>query len=87
MPRLSLLPRDRTFFDLFGKAGQNALQAARLLAQMMQRAHVDLVDVGPLLAIDLDADEQLVHHVGNASVLETLVRHDVTPVARGIADG
>ena len=31
MPRLSLLPRDRTFFDLFSKAGHNALNAARLL--------------------------------------------------------
>ena len=35
MPRLSLLPRDRTFFDLFIQAGQNALQAARMLDQMM----------------------------------------------------
>ena len=33
--RLSLLPRDRTFFDLFIEAGQNSLQAARLLDQMM----------------------------------------------------
>ena len=35
MPRLSLLPRDRTFFDLFSKAGHNALNAARLLDKMM----------------------------------------------------
>ena len=33
--RLSLLPRDRTFFDLFIEAGQNTLQASRLLDQMM----------------------------------------------------
>jgi len=33
--RLSLLPRDRTFFDLFIEAGQNALQAARLLDEMI----------------------------------------------------
>jgi predicted phosphate transport protein (TIGR00153 family) len=33
--RLSLLPRDRTFFDLFIEAGQNTLQAAGLLDQMM----------------------------------------------------
>jgi predicted phosphate transport protein (TIGR00153 family) len=33
--RLSLLPRDRTFFDFFAEAGQNALHAARLLDQMM----------------------------------------------------
>jgi uncharacterized protein len=35
MPRLSLLPRDRTFFDLFSEAGQNALRSARLLDEMM----------------------------------------------------
>ena len=35
MARLSLLPRDRTFFDLFIEAGQNALQAARLLDEMI----------------------------------------------------
>jgi uncharacterized protein len=33
--RLSLLPRDSTFFDLFAEAGQNTLHAARLLDRMM----------------------------------------------------
>jgi predicted phosphate transport protein (TIGR00153 family) len=33
--RFSLLPRDRTFFDLFIQAGQNSLRAARLLDDMM----------------------------------------------------
>jgi predicted phosphate transport protein (TIGR00153 family) len=33
--RFSLLPRDRTFFDLFIEAGQNTVHAARLLDQMM----------------------------------------------------
>jgi uncharacterized protein len=37
MPRLSLLPRDRTFFDLFIEAGSNTLHAARLLDEMMRR--------------------------------------------------
>ena len=35
MARLSLLPRDRTFFDLFIEAGQNTVHAARLLDEMM----------------------------------------------------
>ena len=35
MPRLSLLPRDRTFFDLFIEAGRNSVHAARLLDEMM----------------------------------------------------
>jgi uncharacterized protein len=35
MARLSLLPRDRSFFDLFIEAGQNTVKASRLLDQMM----------------------------------------------------
>jgi uncharacterized protein len=34
--RFSLLPRDRTFFDLFIEAGRNSVHAARLLDEMMQ---------------------------------------------------
>ena len=37
MARLSLLPRDRTFFDLFIEEGQNTVRAARLLDQMMSK--------------------------------------------------
>jgi uncharacterized protein len=33
--RLSLLPRDRTFFDLFIQAGHNTVRTTRLLDQMM----------------------------------------------------
>jgi uncharacterized protein len=33
--RFSLLPRDRTFFDLFIEAGQNNVHASRLLDRMM----------------------------------------------------
>jgi predicted phosphate transport protein (TIGR00153 family) len=35
LARFSLLPRDRTFFDLFIEAGQNTVNAARLLDRMM----------------------------------------------------
>lgn len=35
MARLSLLPRDRTFFDLFIEAGQNTVRTAKLLDEMM----------------------------------------------------
>jgi predicted phosphate transport protein (TIGR00153 family) len=37
LARFSLLPRDRTFFDLFIEAGQNSVHAARLLDQMMNQ--------------------------------------------------
>ena len=59
---------------------------AALLAHRMQRRHVERVDVRPLLAIDLDVDEQLVHQRRDRRVLERLVRHDVAPVAGGVAD-
>ena len=52
----------------------------------MQRRHVDVIDVRAFLAVDLDVDEELVHHRRDAVVLETLVRHHVTPVARSVAD-
>ena len=59
---------------------------AALLAKAVQGAHVDGVDVGALLAVDLDVDEQLVHDRGDGRILEALVRHDVAPVAGGVAD-
>ncbi len=37
LARFSLLPRDRTFFDLFLEAGQNSVHAARLLDRMMNQ--------------------------------------------------
>ena len=37
--------------------------------------------VGPLFAVDLDVDEQLVHDRGGAAFLETFVGHNMTPVA------
>ena len=48
--------------------------------------HVHAVDVRPLLAVELDGDEIAVEHVRDAPVLERLVRHDVAPVARRVAD-
>jgi predicted phosphate transport protein (TIGR00153 family) len=37
LARFSLLPRDRTFFDLFIEAGQNTVHAATLLDRMMRK--------------------------------------------------
>jgi uncharacterized protein len=34
---ISLVPRDRVFFDLFVEAGENTLRAARLLKQMLEK--------------------------------------------------
>ena len=52
----------------------------------LHRVHVDLIQVGPLLAVHLDADEVLVQQPGNLGVLEALVGHHVAPMAGGVAD-
>ena len=49
--------------------------------------HVDAVDVGALLTVDLDGDEEFVHFAGDGVVLERFALHDVAPVAGGVADG
>ena len=46
---------------------------------------IDVVEVGALLAIDLDVDEALVHQARDGGILERFVRHHVTPVTRGVA--
>ena len=48
--------------------------------------HVDVVEVGALLAVHLDGDEVLVHERGDLFVLEGLALHHVAPVAGGVAD-
>ena len=54
--------------------------------QEMADGHVDLVHVGALLAVDLDADECLVQESRDLRVLERFVRHHVAPVAGRIPD-
>ena len=59
---------------------------AALAGHRHGRVHVERVDVGPLLAVDLHVDEALVHERRGRSVLERLVRHHVAPVAGAVAD-
>ncbi len=59
--------------------------AARLI-ERLHGGHVDRVDVGPLFAVDLDADVVAVHEGGDLFVLERLGLHHVAPVAGGVAD-
>ena len=59
---------------------------AALAGHRLHRLHVDRVDVGALLAVDLDVDEVLVHVGGGLGVLEGLALHHVAPVAGRVAD-
>ena len=71
---------------LAGGRQEHRQRPAALLAEQRQGMLVDLVEIGPLLAIDLDVDEVAVHQRGDRRVLEALVRHHVAPVAGGVAD-
>jgi predicted phosphate transport protein (TIGR00153 family) len=74
--RLSLLPRDRTFFDLFIEAGENTVQAARLLDRMM----ASWPDSGDLSQQILDAEhegDRITH-----AIVKRLNSTFVTPIDR-----
>ena len=52
----------------------------------LDRRHVDLVEVGPLLAVDLDRHEPVVQVARRRLVLERLALHHVAPVTGRVAD-
>ena len=65
---------------------EDAHRPAAAPGHRLDGIHVDRVEVGPLLAIDLDRDEAGVQIGGRRLILERLALHDVAPVARGVAD-
>jgi predicted phosphate transport protein (TIGR00153 family) len=74
--RLSLLPRDRTFFDLFIEAGENTVKASRLLDQMM----ATWPDSGDLSKQVIDAEhegDRITH-----AIVQRLNSTFVTPIDR-----
>lgn len=76
MARLSLLPRDRTFFDLFIEAGENTVKASRLLDQMM----ATWPDSGDLSKQVIDAEQEgdrITH-----AIIKRLNSTFVTPIDR-----
>ena len=76
MVRLSLLPRDRTFFDLFIEAGDNTVKASRLLDQMM----ATWPDSGDLSQQVVDAEhegDRITH-----AIVQRLNSTFVTPIDR-----
>ena len=70
---------------LFGRE-EDRHRPSALAGHRLHRLHVDLVQVRPLFAIDLDTDEIAVQAFRDRGVLETLVGHHVAPVAGRIAD-
>jgi hypothetical protein len=68
------------------RSEEHVQRPAAAETQRLHRGHVDAIDVGTLLAVDLDRHEAFVEHARDALVLERLLLHDVAPVAGGVAD-
>jgi predicted phosphate transport protein (TIGR00153 family) len=86
--RFSLLPRDRTFFDLFIEAGQNSVHAARLLDQMMNT----WPDAGSLSREILKAEQEgdrITHEIVkrlNSTFVTPIDREDIYGLATQMDD-
>ncbi len=76
MARFSLLPRDRTFFDLFIEAGQNTLRATRQLDEMMG-TWPDSKDLGREILKAEQEGDRITH-----DIIQRLNTTFVTPIDR-----
>lgn len=88
MARISLLPRDRTFFDLFLEAGQNTLHAARLLDQMMGRWPDDGGLARDILKAEQEGD-RITHDIVqrlNSTFVTPIDREDIYGLATQMDD-
>ena len=88
MARLSLLPRDRTFFDLFIEAGENTVKASRLLDRMM----TTWPDSGDLSKQVIDAEhegDRITHAIVqrlNSTFVTPIDREDIYALASSLDD-
>jgi uncharacterized protein len=88
MARLSLLPRDRTFFDLFVEAGTNTLSAARLLDQMMA-SWPDDEELGRAIFTAEHEGDRITHEIVkrlNSTFVTPMDREDIYALATQIDD-
>ncbi|HEY5332465.1 MAG TPA: DUF47 family protein [Solirubrobacterales bacterium] len=76
MPRLSPLPHDRTFFDLFIEAGNNGVHAATLLDQMMAE-WPDCGTLGEQIVESEHRGDKITH-----SIVKRLNTTEVSPIDR-----
>ena len=82
-------PREvRAAVERFAARGEeHRHRPAAATRHRLHRIHVDRIDVGAFLAVDLHVDEERVHDRCGLDVLEALVGHHVTPVACRVTDG
>lgn len=86
--RFSLLPRDRTFFDLFNEAGQNTLRAAGMLNEMMVTWPDDNGLGREILIIEQEGD-RITHDIVNrlnSTFVTPIDREDIYGLATKLDD-
>ena len=88
MARFSLLPRDRTFFDLFTEAGRNTLHAAQLLDRMMGEWPDDNGRAREILKAEQEGD-RITHDIVqrlNSTFVTPIDREDIYGLATQLDD-
>ena len=88
MARLSLLPRDSAFFELFTEAGQNTLHAAQLLDEMMHRWPDD-EGIGREVLKAEQTGDQITHEIIkrlNSTFVTPIDREDIYSLATHMDD-
>jgi predicted phosphate transport protein (TIGR00153 family) len=86
--RFSLLPRDRTFFDLFIEAGQNNVHASRLLDKMMNSWPEDEGLLKEMVAAEQEGD-RITHDIVkrlNSTFVTPIDREDIYGLATQMDD-
>lgn len=63
------------------------VRPAAALRHQLGGYHVEIIHVRALLPVDLDADDRLVHQLGDLRILEDLPFHHMAPITGGITDG
>jgi uncharacterized protein len=86
--RFSLLPRDRTFFDLFIQAGQNSVRAAKLLDEMMH-TWPESASLSREIVIAEQEGDQITHEIVkrlNTTFVTPIDREDIYALATQMDD-
>jgi uncharacterized protein Yka (UPF0111/DUF47 family) len=88
MARLSLLPKDRQFFNLFEEAGTNILHAAELLVKLM-KSWPEAGGLGREILICEQEGDRITHdiiHRLNSTSVTPLDREDIYALASALDD-
>jgi uncharacterized protein len=84
----SLVPRDRVFFDLFNRAGQNTLRAARLLQEMVEN-WPESADLSREILLAEQEGDRITHEIVqrvNSTFVTPIDREDIYGLATRLDD-